>query len=116
MQRARQDAAALRTPLYLLQAADTVTPSLTRDLTAKLLNAYNPQETGHMHGLLLLHKGMRVRLLVALDKTRGLVREAEGTVVQVAVNPLDEPLVDHAFGALGARKPDIYLSHLPLGV
>ena len=69
-----------------------------------------------MHGLLLLHKGMRVRLLVALDKTRGLAREAEGMVAQVAVNPLDQPLVDHAFGALGAQKPDIYLKHLPLGV
>ena len=72
MQRARQDAAALGTPLYLLQAADTATPPLTRDLMAKLLNAYTPQETGHMHGLLPLHEGMRVRLLVVLDKRRGL--------------------------------------------
>ena len=69
-----------------------------------------------MHGLFPLHDGMRVRLQVALDKTRGLVREAEGTVVQVAVNLLDQPLVDHALDALGAQKPDIYLKHLPLGV
>ena len=80
MQRARQDAAIFRKPLYLLQAADTSTPALTRDMAAKLMNAYNPQETGHMHGLLALHEGMQVRLLVALDKDRGLVREAEGVV------------------------------------
>lgn len=116
MQRARQDAAILRKPLYLLQAADTSTPVLTRDLAAKLMNAYNPQETGHMHGLFSLHEGMRVRLMVALDKDRGLVREAEGVVVHVVINPLDQPLVDHAVGALGAKKPDIYLKHVPLGV
>ena len=115
MQRARQDAIALGRPLYLLQAADTATPPLTRDLAAKLMNAYNPGETGHMHGLLPLHEGMRVRLLIALDKARGLVREAEGLVVHVAVNSLDQPLVDHARGALGAKKPDIYRKHLPLG-
>ena len=91
MQRARQDAIALGRPLYLLQAADTATPPLTRDLAAKLMNAHNPGETGHMHGLLPLHEGMRVRLLIALDKARGLVREAEGLVVHVAVNGLDHP-------------------------
>ena len=37
-----------------------------------------------MHGLLPLQEGMGARVLVALDKRRGLVREAEGTVVQVA--------------------------------
>ena len=73
MQRARQDAAALGAPLCLLQAADTATPPLAHDLMAKLLNAYNPQETGHMHGLLPLYEGMRVRLLAALYKRPGLV-------------------------------------------
>ena len=83
MQRARQDAAILQKPLCLLQATDTSTPVMTRDMAAKLMNAYNPQETGHMHGILALHEGMQVRLFVALDKNRGLVREAEGVVVQV---------------------------------
>ena len=96
MMRSRRDAAALRTPLFLLQAADRASPPLTRELASKLLNHYRPHETGHMHGMLPLHLGMRVRLIVAVDKTKGLVSEAEGVVVHVAVNPKDQARVADA--------------------
>ena len=52
-----------------------------------------------MHGMLPIHLGMCVRLLVPLDKQKGLVQEAEGVVVDVAVNPLDTPRVEAAFAA-----------------
>jgi hypothetical protein len=115
MMRARRDAAALRTPLFLLQAADTASPPLTRDLAAKLLNHYNPHETGHIHGMFPVHLGMRVRLLVAIDKTKGLVQEAEGVVVHVAVNPKDQARVDDAFADVAGQR-GVYLEHVPLGV
>ena len=73
MMRARRDALALKTQFFLLQAADSASPPLTKQMAKKLLNVYNPHETGHMHGMLPLHLGMRVRFLVSLDKRRGLV-------------------------------------------
>ena len=46
----------------------------------KLMNKVNPGDTGLMHGLLLIHVGMRVRLLDHIDKAKGLVKDAEGDV------------------------------------
>ena len=113
--RARRDALALKTPLFLLQAADSATPPLTKESCAKLLNHYNPYETSHMHGILAAHLGMRVRLLVPLDKRRGLVQEAEGDVVHVAMNPKDQARVDEAFAQDNPTDP-LYLEHVPLGL
>ena len=94
MMRAKRDAAALDTPLYLLQAADLFNPPLTDlSLAAKLMNQANPDKTGKMHSLLAIHVGMRVRLLDHLEKSgSGLVKDAEGTVVRIVVNELDERL------------------------
>ena len=113
--RARRDAKALKTQLFLLQAADSASPPLTKEMAKKLLNHFNPHETGHMHGMLPLHLGMRVRLLVAIDKRRGLVQNCEGVVVHIAANPEDESLVEAAF-KLDAPTEPIYLKHVPLGV
>ncbi len=76
MMRAKRDATALQTPLYLLQAADTSNPPMTRELAKKLMNHYSPIDTGAMHGMLVAHVGMRVRLLASIDKARGLVKNA----------------------------------------
>ena len=65
MMRTKRDAAALRTPLFLVQAADASTPAMPMDIAAKLMNKAAPRETGGMHGLLPVHLGMRVRLLEA---------------------------------------------------
>ena len=71
-----------------------------------------PKNTGGMHGILPVHWGMHVRLLEALSINDGLVKDAEGEIVEVVVNPLDQDLVDDA-RASGSRL--IYLRHLPLG-
>ena len=113
--RARRDAAALKTPLFLLQAADSASPPLPKDMANKLLNHFNPHDTGKMHGMMPLHLGMRVRLLVHLDQRRGLVTDTQGVVVHVAVNPKDQARVDAAF-ALDAPTEPLYLEHVPLGV
>jgi hypothetical protein len=113
MMRARRDAAVLQTPLFLLQAADTASPPLTREMTAKLLNHYNPHETGHMHGMFAAHLGMRVRFLAPLDKTKGLVQEAEGVVVHIAVHPQEQDSVDAAFAS---NAKQLYLTQVPLGL
>ena len=112
MMRAKRDARTLDQVLYLVQAADQAQPSMPRAMAAKLMNKVNPSDTGGMHGMLPLHLGMRVRLLEHLDLDRGLVKDAEGTVVHVAINPLDAREVD---AAKRQRRP-AYLTHMPYGV
>ena len=114
--RAKRDALALRTPLYLIQAADRSEPRMPRDAAAKLMNHYNPHETGNMHGLLGVHLGMRVRLTEQLDKAHGLVKNAEGVVVRVEVDPRDQEAVDKAATDGAEPAQEIYLRHLPLGI
>ena len=65
-----------------------------------------------MHGILPVHWGMHVRLLEALSINDGLVKDAEGEIVEIVVKPLEQDLVDDA-RASGSRL--IYLRHLPLG-
>ena len=62
--------------------------------------------------MLSIHLGMRVRLLEALDLGRGLVKDAEGEVVHIVPNELDEDMVDVAFAR---GEPWLYLRHLPKG-
>ena len=112
--RARRDAESLETPVFVLQAADS-SEGLTLDLAAKLLNRPSPYETGHMHGIFLVHLGMHVRLLVPLCKDKGLVQEAEGVVVSIAVNPKDQDLYDAAFTGDAWKEP-VYLTELPFGL
>ena len=64
-----------------------------------------------MHSILGVHVGMYVRLLEALDLEKGLVKDAEGEVVHIAVNPLDRDEVD---AARAAGQEQIYLRHLHL--
>ena len=86
---------------------------MPRDLIAKLLNKPNPKDTGFMHGALHVHVGMHFRLLAALDIDKGLVKDAEGEIVHVVINPADQALVD---AAMAAGKPFVYLKYLPLGI
>ena len=112
LQRAIRDARALDQVLYLLQAADTSRPIMSRPFAAKLANAVNPSKTVGMHGMLPLHIGMHVRLLQHIDLARGLVKDAEGTVVHVEINPAD---ADEVESARHDGRP-AYLRHVPLGV
>ena len=113
MMRSQRDAAALRTPLFLLQAADASSPPMPADVAAKMMNKANPKDTGGMHGLFPAHLGMRVRFLDALDLGSGLVKDAEGEVVHIAAHPLDQEDVDAAMATGGGT---VYLRHLPLGL
>jgi len=113
MMRAKRNAKALQTPLILAQAADESVPLMPVDMAKKLMNKANPKDTGAMHGMLLLHVGMWMRLLNALDVEKGLVKDAEGVIVSIVYHPLDQDHVDAAM-ANGAER--IYLRHLPLGI
>ena len=84
MMRARRDAAALRTPLFLVQAADITKPTMPITTAKKLMNVANPSKCGGMHGMLALHVGMRIRLLDALDEQKSLVKDAEGELIVMA--------------------------------
>ena len=91
--RAKHDALALHTPLFCLQAADQTTPRMDKKDAAKLLNHYNPHETGGMHRMFQVHLGMKVRLTDSLCKELGLVKDAEGVVVHISAHPDDEEMV-----------------------
>ena len=99
----------LCTQIMMGNSANIMSPS---DVAAKLMNKSSPMETGSMHSILGVHVGMYVRLLEALDLEKGLVKDAEGEVVHIAVNPLDQAEVD---AARAAGQEQIYLRHLPLG-
>jgi hypothetical protein len=113
MMRAKRDATALKTPLFLIQSADESVPPMPVSVAKKLMNKANPKDTGRMHGMFASHLGMRVRLLEALDLSRGLVKDAEGTIVQIAYHPAEKENVEAAI-ASGAET--IYLRYLPLGI
>ena len=67
-----------------------------------------------MHGMLAVHVGMRVRLLDHIDQQHGLVKDAEGTIVEVVVDgEADQARVEDAEGNHGAQ---VYLSRLPKGI
>ena len=112
MMRATRDAKAMGQVLYLVQAADASVPAMPMALAAKLLNQGNPGDTGGMHGLLPLHLGMRIRLLDHVDKERGLVKDAEGELVHISINPKDETEVREA----REKSRPAYLRHLPFGL
>jgi hypothetical protein len=79
--RARRDARALGKPLVFLQAADEVNTVTDKETFARMLNVSNMHKTGHMHGVLPAHEGMRVRLTQKYNATAGIVQEQKGTIV-----------------------------------
>ena len=79
--RARRDATAVGKPLVFLQAADEANTITENEIFARMLNVVNIHKTGHMHGVLPAHEGMRVRLTQKFNSTAGLVQEQKGTIV-----------------------------------
>ena len=115
--RAQHDALALQTPLFCLQAADQSSPPMEKKEAAKLLNHYNPHETDGMHGMFLLHSGMKVRLTDSLCKEKGLIKDAEGVVVHITEHPDDDDLVGRGIkDAEDGREVRLYLTQVPLGI
>ena len=111
--RTKRDAKALRTPLYLVQASDSSSPETPQGTAKKLMNKANPKYTDGMHGMLPIHLGMKIRILHPHVLGNGLVKDAEGEVVNIVFNPLDQEEVD---ADIASEADTIYLRHLPLGV
>ena len=87
--RARRDALKLGVPLIFCQCYDECS-TMTRDTAARFLNQFNIHHTGHMHGVLPIHIGMRVRLTQKINATLGLVQEQKATIVDVVLHPTDQ--------------------------
>ena len=110
--RATREASRLGVPLYWCQAADDVKglasqPENTRKLVMRgLVRTWNIHYTAKLHTLLPLYVGQRVRLTEKLSADDMLVQEAEGTVVDVVLDPAD--------GHAPTRHSQL-LSHAPLG-
>ena len=113
MQRARRDAKACKTPLFLVQAADVSKPAMPITFAKKLMNVPNPKDSGNMHGLLALHLGMRIRLLDALDKNKTLVKDAEGEIVRIVPQDGDAKAMEDA---LQMESGTVYFKQLPKGI
>ena len=79
-QRACRDARALGLPLVFLQTVDECN-TVDRSAIQRLLNVPNIHKTGHMHGVLPAHIGMRVRFTIKLNAALGLVQEQKATIV-----------------------------------
>ena len=71
-----------------LQSADECS-TLDREAAARLLTVANIHHTGHMHGVLLAHVGMRVRLTAKFNATLGLVQEQKATIVDFIFHDVD---------------------------
>jgi hypothetical protein len=110
--RTKRDAKALRTPIYLVQAVDSSSPKMPQWKAGHLMNKVNPKRTGGMHGMCLIHLGMKIRILHPHVLANGLGKDAEGEVVNIVVNPLDQDEVD---ADIASEADTIYLRHLPLG-
>jgi len=117
LHRARHDARARQTPLFLLQAADHANPPLPKAVAAKLMNHYNPLETGGIHGMFAVHLGMLVRLTESICKEKGLVKDASGVVVRIEFDPRDDDIVKEAFLRRGDdASATVYPRYMPLGI
>ena len=111
--RAKRDAAALRTPLVLVQAANMSKPTMPVEAAKKLMNIANPKDSGNMHGMLALHIGMRIRLLDALDEKKTLVKDAEGDIVRIEPHPEDRARMEEGLRLGGGI---VYLTKFPRGI
>ena len=78
--RARRDTQALGVPCVFLQAVDECN-TIDRSAALRLLNVPNLHTTGHIHGVLPAHVGMRVRFTMKLNSRLGLVQEQRATIV-----------------------------------
>ena len=78
--RSRRDARELGLPLVFLQAVDECNTN-DRSAAQRLLNIPNMHCTGHIHGVLPAHVGMRERIAVKVNSMLGLVQEQRATIV-----------------------------------
>lgn len=108
--RALRDATARGVPLVFFQSVDECA-SLDRDAAMRNFSQFNPHKTGHMHGVLPLHLGMRVRFTNKINQSLGLVQETTATVVDIAFHHQDRQLYNQTPAGQVFRPV-----HLPHGV
>ncbi len=99
-ERAHRDAMKLNVPLYCLQASDQRAtfrdPKHDAIVTHALLTVPNIHNTGKLHGLLLLHEAMIVRLGDVLAPHCGLVKDKLAKVVQVVLREHDRKRLENS--------------------
>ena len=65
----------------------------------QLLTTPNISSTGHLHGILPLHEGMRVRRTRKLSANAGIVNESTDTVMNIDMHESDAAqLPQHVHG------------------
>ena len=109
-ERAHRDARALNVPLYCLQAADQratfKNKNHDRQITHSLLTVPNIHNTGKLHGMLLLHDAMVVRLSDVLAPECGLVKDKLAKVIRVVLHEHDQTRLDNLPSAYCAFFPE----------
>jgi len=92
VERSVRDAQELDVPLYFSQACDKLPGSGSafkssdqeqQRINREILLEVNVHNTGHLHGILPVHVGMKMRLLTKLSAADGLVNERLCTVVKI---------------------------------
>lgn len=108
--RAVIDAHKCGVPLLLVQCADECN-DMDKNVAFRFLNQLNPHNTGHMHGILPVHVGMRLRLLAKFNADLGLVQETCCTVVDFELHEHDRNRYGHC------RPGELFHPHfLPAGL
>ena len=107
--RSMRDSRAMGVPLVFLQTVDEGflgTPEQQNDYARRLLNVPNPGLTGHIHGVLPAHVGMRVRFTVKVCAAKGLVQEQKATIVSFVFELSDKDTRARAFSTSSRRCID----------
>ena len=112
--RAQRDARILETPLYWIRAPCEITGlaalnQKTQELVHKnLIRSYNMHFTGHLHPVMLVHIGQRLRLTEKISAADALVQEATGTVLRIVFDPAETSLQPD-------NNNNVVLQYMPLG-
>ena len=93
--RARREAQLFAVPLLWCQAADDIkgldvqAASEKAKIVKALMRHWNIHDTAHLHTLLPLYSGQRVRLTEKLSPEHRIVQETEGTLIFVVPDPAE---------------------------
>ena len=113
--RAQRDARRLQVPLYWIRASyeiaglDSLSTDAKTTVQKQLLRTWNIHNTAHLHPVMLLHVGQRLKLTEKISAEDRLVQEAVGTVIGPVLDPAEPPVkVDN--------DGNVTLMYMPLGV
>ena len=110
--RARREAQLFAVPLLWCQAADDIkgldaqSSSEKAKIVKALMRHWNIHDTAHLHTLLPLYSGQRVRLTEKISPEHRIVQETEGTLIFVVPDPAEREL---------PRTGEVAMAYCPLG-